>query len=418
MRVRRALVAATTLGCAASGLVVTAAPAYAVDRACESVDATTPAGDTGRESAPYALLGMASAQDQVARFAPAADKPVRVAVVSSGVRSGAGIPVAGGVDLAGGGELADTQGTEVAGLVAGAARADGQPVGVAPTAQVVDVRVYTDQDSNDAGARPSTPVVASGLSWIADHARELDIEVAVVPFGVRKSPGLLRAVKAVQGAGVVLVAATGDRPDDGTEFSGDFDDDTTDEDAGPVIFPAGYPKVVAVNSTGTGDPAPVMASVLKNSRTSVAAPSYDSVTYGLNGHTCLVQPSSTGAAAGIVAGVLALLRQRFPDDKPAQTVARLVNTADGTTDDPTPLTGAGVIQPYEALTRPLAPDRSGAVERTVVHADTDTQATAPEPADDLLASTRDNAVWWGLIGGGLLVVALMLRPVLARRRRT
>src|SRR3954468_2663915 len=125
MRVRRALVAATTLGCAPSALVVAAAPAYAVDRACESVDATTPAGDTGREGAPYALLGMASAQDQVARFAPAVDKPVRVAVVSSGVRSGAGIPVAGGVDLAGGGELADTQGTEIAGLVAGAARVDG-----------------------------------------------------------------------------------------------------------------------------------------------------------------------------------------------------------------------------------------------------------------------------------------------------
>jgi membrane-anchored mycosin MYCP len=418
MRVRRALVAATTLGCAASGLVAVAAPAYAVDRACEGVDATTPAGDTGREGAPYTLLEMASAQDQVTRFAPAAAKPLRVAVVSSGVQAGDGaIPVWDGVDLTGGAELVDPQGTEIAGLVAGAARADGQPVGVAPTAQIIDVRAYADQDSNDAGERPSTPAVASGLSWIADRAQELDIEVAVVPFGVRTSPGLRRAVKAVQGAGVVLVAATGDRPDDGAEFSGDFDEDTTDEDAGPLLFPAGYPQVVAVNSTGTGDPTPVMESVLKNSRTLVAAPSYDSVTYGLNGHTCLVQPTSTGAAAGIVAGVLALLRLRFPEDSAAQTVARLVNTADGTTDDPTPLTGAGVIQPYEALTRPLAPDKSGGVERTVVHADTDTRATAPEPADDLLASTRENAVWWGLIGGGLLVVALMLRPVLARRRR-
>jgi membrane-anchored mycosin MYCP len=418
MRVRRALVAATTLGCAASGLVMVAAPAYAVDRACESVDATTPAGDTGREGAPYTFLGMASAQDQVSRFAPAADQPVRVAVVSSGVRPGdAAIPVSGGVDLAGGTDLTDAQGTEIAGLVAGAARADGQPVGVAPAAEVVDVRVYTDQDSNDPGERPSTPALASGLSWVADHAKELGVEVAVVPFGVRKSAGLRAAVKAVQGAGVVLVAATGDRPEDGAEFSGDFEEDTTGEDAGPVIFPAGYPKVVAVNSTGTGDPAPVLESVLKNSRTTVAAPSYDAVSYGLNGHTCLVQPTSTSAAAGIVAGVLALLRQRFPEDSPAQTVARLVNTADGTTDDPTPLTGAGVVQPYEALTRPLAPDKSGGVERTVVHTDADTQATAPEPADDLLASTRENAVWWGLIGGGLLVVALMLRPVLARRRR-
>lgn len=416
---RAALAAATALGCAASGLGLVTAPAYAVDTVCESVDASTPAADTSQPGAPYTLLEMATAQAQVTRFAPAADRPVRVAVVSSGVHAGAGaIPVADGVDLTAGGELGDSQGTVTAGVVAGAARADGQPVGVAPAAQIVDVRVFTDQDSDIAVERPSAPALADGLSWIADRARDLGIEVAVVPFAVRTSPALRAAVKAVQRAGVVLVAATGDRPAEGAEFSGEFDGDTKREDAGPLFFPAGYPKVVAVSSTGDGGPAPVTDSVVKNSRTTVAAPSYDSVSYGLNGHTCLVQPTSTGPAAGIVAGVAALLRQRFPQDTPAQTVARLVNTADGTTDDPTPLTGAGVIQPYEALTRPLAPDKAGDVERTVVHAEADTRATAPEPADDLLASTRENAVWWGLIGGGLLVVALMLRPVLARRRRT
>ena len=132
---------------------------------------------------------------------------------------------------------------------------------------------------------------------------------------VRKSPGLRKAVKAVQEAGVVVVAASGDRPADGTEFSADFDDPpATDEDAGPLFFPAGYPDVVAVNATGTGDPAGALESVVKNSRTTVAAPTYDAVSYGLNGHTCLVQPTSTGAAAGEVAGVLALLWQRFPKD--------------------------------------------------------------------------------------------------------
>ena len=159
--------------------------------------------------------------------------------------------------------------------------------------------------------------------------------------------------------------------------------------------------------------------VVKNSRTAVAAPTYDAVSYGLNGHTCLVQPTSTGAAAGVVAGVLALLWQRFPKEQPAQIVARLVNTADGTTDDPTPLTGAGVVQPYEALTRPLAPvdDGRGRADR---RADRRRRPghRARARRTDLLASTRENAVWWGLIGGGVLVVALMLRPVLARRRRT
>jgi len=140
------------------------------------------------------------------------------------------------------------------------------------------------------------------------------------------------------------------------------------------------------------------------------------VSYGLNGDTCLVEPTSTAAAAGEVAGVLALLFQRYPFELPAQIVSRLVNTADGTTDDRTPLTGAGVVQPYEALTRPLLPAGDGTVERTVVRTGTAKRAAVPEPDPDLLASTRENAVWWGLIGGGLLVVALLLRPVLARRR--
>jgi membrane-anchored mycosin MYCP len=389
-----------------------------VDNTCLAVDATTPPGDTGRPSAPYALLGIAAAQDQVERFAPRA-APVRVAVVSSGVRAvGGAIPVAGTADHSGvGGEVTDPQGTEVAGLVAGAARDDQQPVGVAPDAEVIDVRVYVDRGSNEAREQPATPNLARGLSWIASHARAKNIKVAVVPFVVRSSAALRAAVEAVQAAGVVVVAATGDRPAADDAFASEFDDPPAkDEDAASLFFPAGYDGVVAANASGADDPAGALASVVKNSRTTVAAPTYDAVSYGLNGHTCLVQPSSTGAAAGVVAGVLALLWQRFPEEVAAQVVSRLVNTADGTTDDPTPLAGAGIVQPYEAVTRPLAPTRSGQVERTLVQAEDGSRATAPEPAADLLASTRDNAVWWGLIGGGLLVVVLMLRPVLARRR--
>jgi membrane-anchored mycosin MYCP len=44
--------------------------------------------------------------------------------------------------------------------------------------------------------------------------------------------------------------------------------------------------------------------------------------------------------------------------------------------------------------------------------------SVPKEPKDVLASTRKNAVWWGLVGGGVLLLALVLRPVLARRRRT
>ena len=415
MRVRRSLAAALAVGAATTALTVTAGPAYAVaDNVCDGVDATTPRGHTGRPSVPLVRLGVPAAQDQVKRFAPASPQ-VRVAVLSSGIiEAGEALPIAARVDVSGaGGEVTDPQGTAIGGLVAGQERADGQLVGVAPDAGLVDVRVFVDRDSNEPAELPATPKVTAGLRWVAEQAKALNIKVAVVPFVVRESPSLREAVVAAQKVGVVLVAASGDRPAEGSEFSSEFDNPPAkDEDAGPLFFPAGFPGVVAVNAADPGS----LESVVKNSRTSVAAPAYDAVSYGLNGVTCLVRPTSTGAAAGEVAGVLALLWQRYPKSKPAQVVARLENTADGTTDDPTPLTGYGVVQPYEALTRPLRPSKTGEVERTVVREEDQTRATAPEPEDDLLASTRENAVWWGLIGGGVLLVALMLRPVLARRR--
>ena len=102
------------------------------------------------------------------------------------------------------------------------------------------------------------------------------------------------------------------------------------------------------------------------------------------------------------------------DDTPAMAVSRLLLTADGRADMPDRLAGAGDVQVYDALTRPLALDESGAAEQTAPEPDTQVYA-APEPEPDVLASTRHDAVWWGLLGGGALLLALVLRPVLARR---
>ena len=49
--------------------------------------------------------------------------------------------------------------------------------------------------------------------------------------------------------------------------------------------------------------------------------------------------------------------------------------------------------------------------------DQDIRATAASPEADALAVTRRHAVWWGLLGGGTMLVVLLLRPVLARRPR-
>jgi membrane-anchored mycosin MYCP len=68
----------------------------------------------------------------------------------------------------------------------------------------------------------------------------------------------------------------------------------------------------------------------------------------------------------------------------------------------------------EALRRPLTFD-DGAPETNETN-NTVLKARAPRAEADALADTRRDAVWWGLAGGGALVIALLLRPVLARRR--
>ena len=416
MRMRHGLVAACAVaGCAAVGLL--APPAAADNPRCSSVRADSVPDPVTIGSRPLAQLDVPRAQQLVERAAPSGP-PVRVAVLDSGV-TGSRVPVVARHAVTGRSAVGYFHGTAVAGLVAGAPREDGSEVGVAPDAQVVDVQVYDGVDEAD-GAPLTPDALAAGLEWVAVHARELGIRVANVSLAVDPSTRLERAVRAVQDAGVVVVAAAGNRPQEGEPFADDFADDgaAPGEDAAGILYPTSYPGVVSVSSTADGSgAADVTPYVVQNSRTTVAVPTDDAVSYGLDGRPCVLEPLATSWAAAEVSGVLALLWQLHPDDTAAQVVARLVQTASGTADLPTPLTGAGVVQPLEALTRPLDPSRSGEVERTVATARDTAPASAPAPRDDLLASSRDDAVWWGLVGGGVLVVALLLRPLLARRRR-
>ncbi|MGB0099707.1 MAG: S8 family serine peptidase [Nocardioides sp.] len=427
----RVIAGLATLACGcALGLVGVGPlpPAVADDNpVCEGQQLDSSRADrVTRDSPVLAQLDVPAARDLARRHAPAGQRPVRVAVLDSGV-------IDREVTLAARWPASSTpigfhHGTTVAGLIAGDADGpDGEPIGIAPDAEIVDVRVYDDPEpeegapaDEDAGAIPTSARLAEGLTWVAENARALNIRVANVSLGYDRSRELREAVREVRAANVVLVASAGNRPVEGAPYDEDFADGTAGprEDGADVYFPSGYRDVVSVSATPDGaDPTDPSAYVVENSHTSVAAPTYGAVSLGLNGAPCVLEQVATSWAAAEVSGVLALLWQRFPDDTDEQIVARLVNTANGTPTDPSPLTGAGVVQPLEALTRPLDPSRAGEVERTVVVEEDAAAAVAPEPEDDLLAAARDDAVWWGLIGGGVLVIALLLRPVLARRRR-
>ena len=94
----------------------------------------------------------------------------------------------------------------------------------------------------------------SGLDWVARNAGTLHIGVAnvslAVPASQRRSQ---RRSQAAWQAGVVVVASSGNRPEEGELIY-----DQLRRPTGPartprrLVYPAGYPHVVAVNATARG----------------------------------------------------------------------------------------------------------------------------------------------------------------------
>ncbi|MTB85344.1 S8 family serine peptidase [Nocardioides sp. zg-578] len=434
VRVTRGAVA----GALVAGLVlVPGAPARADAVDCTGTTADTPApSSTTDPSLPLDALGIDAAHSWLAAHGTRGPgEGVRVAVVDSGIApraAGSGIPLAR--DSFGGGEVVDAHGTIVAGIIAGAPRTgrDGRelPVGIAPAAEIVDVRVYDSGEPAEGEDPVEPPNVVAGLSWVAQNAKRLGIGVVNVSLAMPEYPPLERVLRRLEAADVVVVAASGNRPQEETDFlheefgpepdgeGGATTGARLGEDAGGLVWPAAYPSVVAASSTadgtGLGD---ASGAVLLSSDIDVAVPTFGTISYGLDGGTCGAPGYATSWAAAVVSGVVALLRSHYPDENARQVVARLLGTASASTELPNVHTGAGVVQPLEALARPLRPRKAdGSLELAASDGRAVERATAPPEELDLLAEARDQAVWWGLAGGGALLLALILRPVLARRR--
>ncbi len=401
-----------------------AGPVGLVDIDCSQIALDDQPVESAAPSVPFDLLGTGDAWARLDRRGQVAGAGVRVAVVDSGVAAEARVPVAERVSFSAGTEIADYHGTAMAGLVAAplrGARPEPLPLGFAPGAEVVDVRVYDSAQPGEGQVGVETERVAEGLRWVAANADRLGIRVATVALVVTPSDELEAAVRDVLDQDVVLVAGSGNRPADGEPLFEEFGEVRTGEDAARAVYPAGYDGVLAVSATAGGVPAAddetdVRGSVLQSSAIDVAAPTYGAVTTSVTGGTCVLPAVATSWAAAEVAGIVAMLRAAYPGQNARQVVARLVQTADGTAAVPNNLTGAGVVQPDEALARPLRPGPAGQVRTSAEEPDRNPRATAPVPTADRLAETRRNAIWLGLIGGSALVVAALLRPLLARRR--
>lgn len=319
----------------------------------------------------------------------------------------------GGLDPATFEGLDTGHGVTVAGIIRGRdQQSPPVPVGIAPGARLEERPFYvaTSGSGDDGKPEPTSAALGRVLSGLAGDVRSGRLgerTVVVVPTEVQATPALRAAVGRLHAAGALVVAAAGDRG--AAEFLDDYDDGgpAAGEDAAADVGPAASDDVLTVGVSSPG-----ATNVLRNSQTDVAAPGLGSVSISVEGGgSCLVTSVSSHWAAAQVAGVAALVWSVHRGDTADELRARLEGTATGNGSQASPLTGFGMVQPVEAIQRPVeGMDGTGAGGEVVPRGE------VPEERADLLATTRRDAVWWGLAGGGALVVLLVLRPVLARRR--
>jgi type VII secretion-associated serine protease mycosin len=310
---------------------------------------------------------------------------VTVAVVDSGVDSRhpkLAPAVIGGLDLStvndpriftespGTTEDCQNHGTVIAGLIAARPLDDDRVVGVAPDAKIVAIRmVGTISDLPDA-------LIAKAIQDGADRGSVLNLSFAL-PVD---RPSIKAAIEYALSKDVVVVAAAGNEQQ---------------SQPGQTWYPAAYPGVLAVAAVDSNG-APVAQSN-QGPWVGIAAPGTDLTSTAAGGSGYLTQ-SGTSFATAIVSGVAALVRARFPGLSGPAVVQRLTSTAvpvAGKRDDKV---GAGIVDPFAALTAPVVSatstsDRPGSV------------AVLPRPAEDEgFGPVLRTALAWA---GGLTLAGLL-----------
>lgn len=265
-------------------------------------------------------------------------------------------------------------GTAVAGLIAAHVGDDNRVYGVAPEARIYPVRFGTDIQSLP------RPFIAAGIRNAVDnHVRVLNLSFAL-PVD---DPALREAIAYAVSQDVVVVAAAGNEQQ---------------SEPGRPWYPAAYPGVLAVAAVDqTGQP---LAQSNEADWVGIAAPGENLTT--LAPDSGYLTQSGTSFAAPIVAGSAALLVQRFPGITAAQVIDRLKASAVRDTGAVNRKTGAGVVDPYGALTAPgpsagvPGKGKPGAI------------AVAPSAAaESVLSPTTATAlVWTGLLAALAVLAAL------------
>lgn len=292
-------------------------------------------------------------------------------------------------------------GTAVASIIAGRAEPGTAFRGVAPAATILPVRV-SERITDDTGRTASLADVAAAVRQAVDRgARVVNLSLTTD----RDDPALREAVRYARSHDAVLVAAAGNRQEAGNRV------EAGKETSAPRVFPASYDGVVGVGGV-QADGARVPTSQV-GPHVDLAAPGADVIAAGRVGHA---RYTGTSFAAAFVTGTAALVRQYHPGLTADQVTERLLATADTLDRDPASGLGAGVVNPYRAVTASLD-GSTRAAPGLVAERSPDPRAVSRAAR---VADNRRTATHLALGGAALLVVLLIAasagRAVAAGRR--
>jgi type VII secretion-associated serine protease mycosin len=258
---------------------------------------------------------------------------VVVAVVDTGVV--AGNPqikpaLAGGGDsFVGGKATVDTvgHGTEVAGIIAAHHTKGTGFMGIAPEAKILPLK-YTGSDDPEKKGNSLTMVHAIDAA-VAQHVDVINISSDTQ--NKKPNAALEASVEKAVDAGIIVVAAAGNDGSNGKKEK---------------TYPASYDGVVAVAASDRNDERAPFSQ--KGDFVDIAAPGVGMISTVPDGGQCVVD--GTSFSAPYVAGVAALMVDRYPDWSSTEIVARMKQTADRPGTGPGPDLGWGVVDPVAALT--------------------------------------------------------------------
>ncbi|MFF5206865.1 S8 family serine peptidase [Streptosporangium sp. NPDC000396] len=304
-------------------------------------------------------------------------------------------------------------GTAMASLIAGAGNGKGGLLGIAPEVRILSLPLVLQKKEGDGSISPDVDVrtpndspLARAIRYAVNHGAKV-VSMSLGAYGPHKAER--EAVSYALSRGVVLVAAVGN----------DGDSEYASNNATSFWnFPAGYSGVIGVGAVDSARKPALFSS--DNLSVLVSAP-------GVN--VPVVVPGGgygssegTSSATALVAGVVALIKAKYPDIPPYMVSRALTSTAKSVPtagyDDHV---GFGVVDAGAALARAGELLRSAvegpAAESGHFGKDFPPRELTPPGPDPFRLWLYGAGVFGGLLAFGGAVAMLARRPERAGRER-